>query len=105
MLHLSHPWTWHLPLPGIWFPPAAIGFLLLAWLGPRALGLILVDALLVLLQAWATRSPILEGDGAGGLAAGLWISLVGAGEAWLAWWFYNRLDPEDRRLLDPRAAR
>jgi PAS domain-containing protein len=103
-LHLSHPWTWQRPLPTIWFPPAAIGFLLMAWLGRPAFILILADTLLVTFQAWATGTALPGGESFPGLAAGLWVSLLGALEVCVAWWFYQRLDPDERRLLDPRAA-
>jgi PAS domain-containing protein len=104
VLHFSHPWTWQLPAPAIWFPPAAVGFLLLAWLGWPAFVLILLDSLLVTFQAWATGTPLPGGGSFPALAAGLWVSLLGAFEVWLAWWFYQRLEPDERRLLDPRAA-
>src|SRR5207248_2555202 len=51
VLHLTHPLTWGRSTPDLWFPPAGIGLALVAWYGSRAALLVLVDGLLVVLQA------------------------------------------------------
>src|SRR5581483_11589567 len=51
LLHLTHPLTWGItPIP-LWFPPVGIGLVLVAWFGPLAAGLVVLDGLLVALQA------------------------------------------------------
>ncbi len=96
LLHLSHPLTWQIPLPAFWFPPLGIGLVLLVWLGPRALGLVLVDACLVHWQAWArglevdVRQAALE-------------VLLSAAEVWTVWWCYHRLTKSSGGFTDPRS--
>src|SRR5262249_43495877 len=101
LLHLSHPLTWRLDLPGAWFPPAAIGFLLVAWLGPRAALLVVADALLVALQAWLFGTRVPWGSDWPAWAGAVWDALLSGAEVWVAWWFYRRVAEGARRLVDP----
>jgi PAS domain-containing protein len=105
LLHLTHPLTWGFDFPGAWFPPAGIGFLLVAWLGPWAALLVMADALLVVLQAWAFGStfPWVSGNGLAWTGA-VWDSLLSGAEVWVAWWSYQRLARGARQLLDPGSA-
>jgi hypothetical protein len=43
LLLLTHPLTWNSPPPWIWFPPAGVAIVLVAWLGGRA-GLVVFAA-------------------------------------------------------------
>src|SRR5262249_41015000 len=99
-LHLSHPLTWQVAFPAAWFPPAGIGLLLTAWLGPRAALLVGFDALLVVLLAWVRGLP------AGTAAWGLLVAaprLAGRGGG-SAWGPSPPLARGARRLSAPRSA-
>ena len=103
-LHLTNPYTWGLPIPGLWFPAAGVGLCLLAWLGWRAALLILLDAVLVPAQAglleylWpgsrsSTGLPLIAAD-----------ALLGTLELLAAWWLYHTVARGARSLGDPRSA-
>src|SRR5262249_32737061 len=96
LLHLSHPLTWQVAQPALWFPPLGIGLVLLAWLGPRALGLVLADAFLILFQSWAVGIPI-----GGGQAVS--DTLLFGAEVWTVWWCYHRLMEGSEGFTDPRS--
>src|SRR5262245_21896826 len=53
LLHISHPVWWQATLPAIWFPPAGVALLLTAWLGRPGALFAGIDALLILVTAWA----------------------------------------------------
>ena len=104
LLLLTHPLTWQWSIPGNWFPSAGVGFLLTAWLGPRAAGLPVLSGLLVVLSAWLTGTPLPWGQGATGLALGALAGLLSGLECWTAWQGYFRLGRGLRSLVEPRSA-
>jgi PAS domain S-box-containing protein len=83
-----------------WFAPAGVAFALVAWLGPRALLLVIADALLVALQSYLLGGP---GSGPGSTAV-LGQAVLEAAEAGAAWWCYHRLGRGARGLGDPHSA-
>ena len=90
LLYLAHPWTWDLEWPGLWFAPAGLGLLLVAWLGKRGLVLVAVSGLLVGLQAHVTGVPTVWGAGWKGLAGVAGEGLLTAAEVGAAWWCFLR---------------
>src|SRR4051794_28136626 len=67
LLHVLHPLTWGVARPSLWFPPAGLGLALVAWFGPRGALLVLVDGLLVGLQAYLLGQLPPSPSGAAGL--------------------------------------
>src|SRR5262245_49668222 len=104
LLHLTNPLAWGSSRPALWFPPAGIGLVLVAWFGPRAALLVLVDGLLLILQGvllgWLPN-PAAIPSGVG-LAAADVVLAAGAGP--VAWSFYHRRGRGARSLGDPRSA-
>jgi PAS domain S-box-containing protein len=104
LLHVSHPLTWDRDLPAACFPPAGIGLLLVAWLGPPAALLVAADAFLVVLTSMILGSLLGETLGAPVWPVRLVNAALAGPEAWLAWWCYHHLARGARRLADPRSA-
>ena len=104
LFHLSNPLTWGRSLPGWWFPPAGLGLVLMAWLGPRAILLILADSLLVAFQVNVADTPVIWGDGWPTLLGSTWDAVILAGEILAAWEYYRFLAHGARQLGDPRSA-
>src|SRR5262249_55456759 len=82
LLPASQPLTWQWEPPGLWFPPPGVGFLLVAWLGPRAALLVVADCLLVLLQSLAIGIPLVWGPGGVGVVLGIAAALLAGLEVW-----------------------
>lgn len=103
-LHVGHLLAWRQGQPPLWSPPAGIGLVLIAWLGPRGALVIVLDALLALVQRQFAGPPVLVANG--------WPALVldgGCGgldvlQALAGWWLYHRAAGGSRRLDDPRSA-
>lgn len=104
LLVAAHPLVWRWELPGVWFPPAGIGFLLAAWLGPRAALLVVGAELLVALQALLLGTLLPWGNDLGGIALATGGALLSGLEVWAAWWCYFHLARGQRDLIDPRSA-
>lgn len=104
LLHLSHPLTWHWEMPGVWFPPAALGVVLATWLGSRAAALTAAAGILALLQALVVGTPLPWGTGLNGVLLGSADALLAGLEVWTAWWCYVHLARGQRGLIDPRSA-
>ncbi len=99
LLHLTHPLTWGVtPIP-LWFPPVGIGLVLVAWFGPLAAGLVVLDGLLVAMQACLLGTIPNEQ-----IALVFADALLGGLEVVLAWWMYHHLARGARTLSDPRSA-
>jgi PAS domain S-box-containing protein len=96
LLHLGHPLSWGFSTPGYWFPPLGVGLALVAWLGPRALLLILLQGFLLRSYTWILGTPL------------TWTATVGdavltSTEVWAAWWCARRLADGSRGFADPRS--
>jgi PAS domain S-box-containing protein len=101
---VSHPLTWGIDVPAVWFLPAGIGFLLATWLGPRAAWGVAIDGLLVLVQTRLVGTEVCGRTGVAAWVVGAGNALVGGAEVWVAWWCYHRAARGSWRLLDPRSA-
>ena len=106
LFHLSNPFTWGQSLPGWWFPPAGLGLILVAWLGPRAVLLLLADILLVAFQPYLADTLVIWPTLRGGTweTLILWDGLILAAEVLVAWEYYHHLALGARQLGDPRSA-
>jgi PAS domain S-box-containing protein len=105
VLHLAQPLTWGGSPPDLWFAPLGLGLVLVAWLGPRAALLVVLDRLLVGLQAGWQGTPAAWGNGWTGLLGHGWEALLDGGEVLAAWWCYQKLGQGTiRSLQDPRSA-
>jgi PAS domain S-box-containing protein len=103
-LHLTNPLTWGLSYPGVWFPPAAIGILLVAWIGPSAGVIIALDAILVAMQAAYLGHQLPWGHGWAGWL-GAWLDApLAAVEAVVAWKLYYSVAHCSRRPTEPVGA-
>jgi PAS domain S-box-containing protein len=105
LLHLVQPLAWGGSPPDLWFAPLGLGLALVAWLGPRAALLVVLDRLLVGLQALLQGTPAGWGDGGMALAGHGWEALLDGGEVLAAWWCYRKLGQGSiQSLQDPRCA-
>jgi PAS domain S-box-containing protein len=104
LLHLAHLLTWPARGEPLWFAPAGVALVLVAWLGPRALLLIAADAVLSAVQARFLGWPGGTAPGWPGLGGALGEAGLSAAEAWTAWWCYHRLARGARGLGDPHSA-
>jgi PAS domain S-box-containing protein len=95
LLVLSDPRLWQGGAAGLWFPPAGLGLVLIAWLGLWAAGLVAGGVLFV---GALTRQP-----GVVLLQPVLEALVVGA-EVGLGWWCYHSGAGGMRRLGEPRSA-
>jgi PAS domain S-box-containing protein len=93
LILLSHPLSWGLPEPGLWFPPAGLALVLVAWLGLRCTLLIAADLFLIQILS-GERAIFVAG------AEALWTSA----EAAAGWWIFHRVASGSRRLEDPHSA-
>jgi PAS domain S-box-containing protein len=103
-LHLSNPLTWGMSYPGVWFPPAAIALLLVAWIGRGAGILIAIDAVLVAVQATLTGHGLPWGSGLIGCLGACLDAPLSALEAIAAWHLYHTVARCSRRPTEPVAA-
>jgi hypothetical protein len=85
-LHFLQPSAWGLTAPALWLPVAGLGLALVAWFGPLAALLVLVDGVLVALQGWLLGT--VDGWGAW-TAVGDGLLLAAALPA--GWWFYHHV--------------
>jgi signal transduction histidine kinase/integral membrane sensor domain MASE1 len=104
LLHLGNPLTWGHPLPEWWFPSLGFGLVLVAWLGPRAVLLVVIDVLLVAVQAHLMGTQTIWGSGRLGLVGPIGEAVLLAAEILTAWGVYHQLARGARRLGDPRSA-
>src|SRR5439155_21051429 len=93
---LRKPLRGRLAQPAVWFPPLGLGLVLVAWLGPRAVALVLADALLVQVQACVEGAP-------NGWAQACGEILLSGAEVWIVWWCYHRLMKGCGGFTDPRS--
>ncbi len=98
LLHLNNPLIWDLHSPALWFPPAGLALVLVAWLGPAGALLAAGDGLLVGLQL------VLTGAGWAPVGPAVLGGLLTALEAACAWWLYSRATRGTGSLGDPRSA-
>ncbi len=102
-LHLSQRFSW----PGVpgpqWFPSAGLGVALLAWLGPRALVLLVLDAFLAALQQQGFGQELPAGPGWRGLGGAVLDQALQAGALALGWALFQRGARGSRVLGDPRS--
>jgi PAS domain S-box-containing protein len=101
LLHLGHLLAGWRDVPSLWFPPAGVGLVLVAWLGGRGAALVALDALLVLVQRYLTGAFPSHPSA---VAVDLWGVALQPLEALAAWWLYHRAAGGSRRLEDPRSA-
>jgi PAS domain S-box-containing protein len=104
VLLLAHPLTWNRPPPWVWFPPAGIALVLVAWLGGRAGFLVAAAGLLAALagRLWPGPSPPgVTTETA--LLVGAADAVLLALEAVVAWWVYRRA-ANSPGLADPWSA-
>ncbi len=95
LLVVANPRLWAPGPTGLWFPPAGLGLVLVAWLGLWAAGLAAGGVLLVgLLTRGPTVAPLYP----------FLEALVVAAEVGLGWWCYHARARGARRLTDPRSA-
>jgi PAS domain S-box-containing protein len=103
-VYLGNPLVWGHPLPVWWYPPVGVGIVLVAWLGPRAVLLILAGLVLAAGHAWLQHTPTIWGDGGWALPGAIGESLMVSAEVLTAWSCYRLLGRGSRRLGDPRSA-
>jgi signal transduction histidine kinase/integral membrane sensor domain MASE1 len=92
---LSHPHLWTGQSGALWFPPAGLALVLLAWQGWLGLGLAVVVTFLL-------RVVFAPADA--GVVAALWEALLLGVEVGGAWWLYQGPVGGSRRVNDPRSA-
>ena len=96
---LCDPLTWCAGSSSLWFVPAGLGFVYVAWFGPRGALAVLLGRALAVGLAWMRSS--FPNSAAIALA---WIDVpLTAAEALAAWTAFRRGKPS-RGLADPRSA-
>ncbi len=100
LFHFSNPLGWGFSRVDVWFPPAGLALVLIAWFGARAAAWVALDGVLVAAQAWTLGwlHPL------GAFFAAM-NATVGAVLLLLAWQTYRRPDGGARDLADPRSAK
>jgi PAS domain S-box-containing protein len=104
LLHLSNPLTWGETGLGLWYPPAGLGLVLIAWFGPRAALWVAIDGLLVVSQVvlWS----LLGAGQRSGVEPVLACmdAVLGAVLLQASWWLYHDQARGARGLGEPRSA-
>jgi PAS domain S-box-containing protein len=99
LLCLAHPLTWHSPESAwLYFAPAGLSVVALAWLGWPALALVAAAYVLCATLALLTGMPNLSPRRVA------WHLTLDLAEVALGWMAYRRLVREPRHLEDPRSA-
>jgi PAS domain S-box-containing protein len=95
LLHVSHPLAWHgtrtdLWAP-LWIPATGLALVLFAWLGPRAVAIIVGASLTASVQAWLLQLPLPGGSGWSAFLNVLMGAALEGVTAFAAWRLYRRL--------------
>ena len=95
LLHVSHPIAWHgarsdLWAP-LWVPSTGLALFLFAWLGPRALAIIVGASLTASTQAWLLGLHLPGGTGWSALVCVCMNAALESLTTYAAWWLYRRL--------------
>jgi PAS domain S-box-containing protein len=104
LLHLSHPMTWGMPAPALWYSPLGVGIALAGWLGPVAALLVVIDGFLVAIQTRVLGTFLVPGQGVDPSLAVVGEAIWTALEVWAAWWVYFRAAKNPLALNDPHSA-
>jgi hypothetical protein len=106
VLLAANPLTWGCAPPWLWYPPAGVGLVLVAWLRLGLGGALVFFAGLLVLSVRAALALSLGPDPlpARELAFAGVDAVLTALEAGLAWWLYHRRAGGGRQLIDPRSA-
>jgi PAS domain S-box-containing protein len=90
LLHVSHPQAWDGARTELWIPSTGLALALVAWLGPRALALLVTASLTAWAQAWLLGLPLPGGSGWSALLNVCVNAAVDGLAPFSAWWLYRR---------------
>jgi PAS domain S-box-containing protein len=103
-LLLTDPVLWGGRPPALWAPHAGVGLALIAWLGRRAVAMVIGAALLAAAPAALAALSRPPGADEPGLALTAGDAVLGGLELALFWWLYHVRARGARGLADPRSA-
>jgi PAS domain S-box-containing protein len=105
LLHATNPLAWGRLDSALWFPPAGLGLVLIAWFGLRAALWLALDGLLVVAQALVVSQYGTGQIGTADLKLAAADAILGAVMLSLAWRLYQTQTRAARDLRDPISAK